>query len=270
MRAPGIAVVTFNSASAVRRFLPGHAALAEAVDAPLVCVDNASADETAAVVGEITRGAAAIVRNSTNRGYAAAVNQAFAELGERDVLLLNPDVEAPSPEALERLGARLRDRPRAAVNAPRLIAEDGSAQGSARRFPSAMTMLASLPSAKRLAWLGRSYERYEEPSLSEAPVIVDWVVGAAMLIRRAAYGAVGGWDERFFLYMEDVDFCRRCARAGWEVWFDPGVRLRHGWARASTADGASVLRSRERRRHLVSYARYFAREPRLLAGRGRR
>jgi len=270
MRAPGIAVVTYNSAAAVRRFMPSQARLAASLAGPLVCVDNASSDDTVTAVRASTDGVATVVENRANRGYAAAVNEAFAAMPGRDVLLLNPDVAAPDADALARLAACLRARHRAAVVAPRLLGEDGEPQGSARRFPSAMTMVGSLPAAKRLGVLRRSYERYEEPSLSQQPIPVDWVVGAAMLIRRAAYEELGGWDERFFLYMEDVDFCRRCARSGWEVWFDPGVPVRHGWARASTASGASVLRSRARRHHLASYARFFAREPGMLVGRGRR
>jgi GT2 family glycosyltransferase len=89
-----------------------------------------------------------------------------------------------------------------------------------------------------------------------------------MLVRRRAFAEVGGFDEGFFLYMEDADFCRRLHRAGWEVEYLPGVSLRHGYARASSEAGASVLRSPARRRHMLSLARYWRKHLRALIGGG--
>jgi GT2 family glycosyltransferase len=88
-----------------------------------------------------------------------------------------------------------------------------------------------------------------------------------MLIRRAAYEEVGGWDERFFLYIEDTDFCRRLARAGWDVAYVPSIRLRHRYPRESRTTG-SLASSRARRSHVAGLARLWRSEPRLLLGRG--
>jgi GT2 family glycosyltransferase len=87
-----------------------------------------------------------------------------------------------------------------------------------------------------------------------------------MLVRREAFDAVGGFDEDFFLYMEDADLCRRIHLAGWDVDYLPDIRLRHGYARASSLPGATVLRSPARRRHIASLARYWRKHPRALIG----
>ena len=269
-RAPALAVVTYNSAEAIRRFGRGHARLAEHLGTMLVYVDNASSDDTLAAIGELESDAVRTIASPENRGYAAGVNRAAAVAEGRDLLLLNPDVEAPDDVGLQGLMTVLNDEPSAALVGPALIYDDGSRQPSARRFPSSLAFLGSLDRAKSVGMIGRAYERYIEPSWGGQRRRVDWVIGAAMLIRRQAFDALGGWDERYFLYMEDVDFCRRAARAGWEAWFEPSVELTHGYARASTTGSASVLRSQARRRHVAGIARLFASEPRMIFGRGRR
>ena len=266
---PALAIITHDSAADVERNAGAQAALAERLGTRLIVVDNASADRTRELVRELTGDTAVLVAKPSNVGYAAAVNAAFAAAGERDVLLLNPDVAPPAEEQVAALIEFLHANPRAAVVAPRLVDADGATQPSARRFPSLLAMLGSVPALARVAWARRSYEDYQAPSFATEPVTVDWVIGAAMLIRRSAYDEVGGWDERFFLYMEDADFCRRLARAGWEVWLFPAIETAHGYARASTT-GGSIARSRARRHHVVSLARFFAREPRMLFGGGRR
>jgi N-acetylglucosaminyl-diphospho-decaprenol L-rhamnosyltransferase len=263
-----VAVVTHNSAADLERFLAGQAELARRLEVPLIVVDNGSTDATP----DLLRSSDAdieLVAWRDNRGYAAAVNAAVAATADSDVLLLNPDVEAPTREGVGSLVEFAARHPRTAVVAPRLLYPDSRPQPSARRFPSLLAMLGSIGAVARLAPARRSYEDYLSPSWAEVATPVDWVIGAAMLLRRAAFDAVGGWDERFFLYMEDADYCRRCWRAGFETWLVPSVSVRHGYARASSTE-ASVFGSAARRRHLASLARFFAREPRLLFGRGRR
>lgn len=262
-----MAVVTHNSAADLKRFLAGQVELARDLDTILIVVDNGSTDASLGLVRGFGS-AVKVILSARNRGYAAAVNDAAAAVPDRDLLLLNPDVRAPTKGAVKTLVRQLADRSRAAVVAPRQVDDEGRVQPSARRFPSLVAMLGSLSVAGRFGALRRRYDDYLSPSWAEADTRVDWVNGAAMLIRREAFDAVGGWDERFFLYMEDADFCRRCVRAGWEIWLVPSVEVQHAYARASTTN-ASLVASSARRRHVSSLARFFAREPRLLIGRGR-
>jgi N-acetylglucosaminyl-diphospho-decaprenol L-rhamnosyltransferase len=265
---PAVAVVTHNSAADLERFLAGQVQLARDLGSPLIVSDNGSTDETLARVRSYGDGIH-LLASPINLGYAVAVNRAIAAMPGRDCLLLNPDVEAPTREEVGMLTEFLDQHPRAAVVAPRLVGDDGCPQPSARRFPSLPAMLGSMPAAERVPALRRSYDDYLSPSWAGGSIPVDWVIGAAMLLRREAFDAVGGWDERFFLYMEDADFCRRCWRAGWETWLMTDVTARHGHPRASSAAGATLMSSWARRRHVASLARFFSREPGLLIGRGR-
>lgn len=234
-------------------------------------VDNASSDGTPDLVASLAaaRPALKLVEMGRNAGYAAGVNAGFAAAPGRDVLLVNPDVALPGPEPVGGLVALAEAHPRLAVVGPRLVSEDGSVQASARRYPSLAAVAATFPRIGGLGPLRRSRERYEDPSLSDAPAEVDWVIGAAMLIRRDAYELVGGWDESYFLYLEDTDFCRRCRRVGRGVAYLPSVRLVHRYPQSTSRPGASALRSEARRRHMAGFARFFARHPGLALGRGR-
>lgn len=268
---PALAMVTRDSLPDLHRFLDRKLDIAERLGVPLVAVDNASTDGSAELLRDRreARHALRLIEMGRNAGYAAAVNAAFHAVPGIDVMLVNPDVGLSGPEPIADLAAVLAAHPGVAVVGPRLAAEDGTIQPSARRFPSLLALLGTMSAFRAVGPIRRSHERFVAPSSSKRAVVVDWVIGAAMLIRRAAFDDVGGWDERFFLYIEDIDFCRRCARAGWAVGYVPEVAVRHGYHRASSRPGASVLRSRARRHHVAGLMRLFAREPRLLVGRGR-
>ena len=269
---PGIAVVSHNSAADLRRTLAGHARAASTLGVPLAVVDNASTDGSVEFLDSFRERAprTILTLQPRNLGYAGAVNLAFSLLAGRDVLVLNPDVELANEAPVLDLAAHLAKRPAVGVCAPRLLFADGSVQPSARRPASLAAMAGSLRLGSRVGALRRSYQRYLSPSVEPGAGEVDWVIGAAMLIRRRAFEGVEGMDTGFFLYMEDADFCRRLRRAGWEVSYVPRVTLRHDYARASSAEGASALSSAARRRHFVSLARYWGKHPGALFGRGAR
>lgn len=232
---------------------------------PLVAVDNASRDGSAEYLRELL-GDGAVLVNTRNRGYAAAVNQAFAAVPERDVLVLNPDVELADAGSLAHLVSALAEHPRAGAIGPRLLDQDGSTQSSARRFPSPLAMAGNSSAAHRLGVARRAAERYRRPPPEDRATRVDWLLGAAMLIRREAYEEVGGWDDRFFLYLEDTDFCRRLGQGGWECWYLPEVSMRHVHARASAPARGGALLSPARRAHIRSAIRFYARYPELIGG----
>lgn len=266
--APALASITHDSEADLRRNLAGHLAAAERLGTRLFVVDNASRDGTRDLLRAQAKRSEhlEVVELAGNRGFATAANVALARAGQADVMLVNPDVEIAAPEAVTRLAKHLHARPGVGIAAPRLVGPAGETQPSARRPASLAAMLGSLPGAGAVPPLRRVYERYLAPSLATDPVAVGWVIGAAMLIRRRALADVGGFDEGFFLYMEDADLCRRLNRAGWRVELVPGVRLRHGYARASSEAGATVLSSAARRRHVASLARYWRKHPRLIVG----
>lgn len=263
---PAVAVISHDSIADLRRFLPGQLEAARQASTDLFAVDNASGDGSADLLREVLGGGPEVIFNSRNRGYAAAVNQAFAAAPGRDVLILNPDVEVFGGGALIRLAAELQRRPAAGAIGPRLLNEDGSTQSSARPFPSPLAMAGHSSAARRSAAARRAAERYLRPPADDRPSPVDWLLGAAMLVRREAYESVGGWDERFFLYLEDTDFCRRLGRGGWECWYLPEVTMRHVHARASAPRRGGALLSAARRAHIRSAILFYARYPELIRG----
>jgi len=147
--------------------------------------------------------------------------------------LLNPDTEA-TPGALDALVDAMRARPQAGVVGPQLRYPDGTLQSSRRRFPTLELALveSTWAAARAPAALLDAY--YVREASEDAPCRVDWVVGAAMMTRRAVVEQVGGLDaETFFLYSEETDWCLRIVQRGWEVWYWPDAKIVHHEGRSS-------------------------------------
>jgi N-acetylglucosaminyl-diphospho-decaprenol L-rhamnosyltransferase len=220
-----VVVVNYNTGAYLERCLRSAAEAAGDAVLEVVVVDNASHDESA------TEAAAAhpvvrLIQNRTNRGFAAAANQGMLATTAPFVLLLNPDAEI----AAGTLGAFLKvagDRPRAGVIGPIVRDPDGTIYPSARKIP-------SLGEALGHSFLGpflpenrfsRAYKMAEWDRRTERAV--EWVSGSCMLLRRDALQEVGMFDERYFMYVEDVDLCTRMRRAGWDVLFSPELEVLH-------------------------------------------
>lgn len=175
-----------------------------------------------------------VIERTTNEGFATGVNLGVRSGRAPFVLLLNPDCVADA-DAITGVLAFARSRPDTAVIGPRILNLDGSVQGSARRFPGASTMFAG-----RSSWLTRRFpnnplSRWNLPGRDKAaaPMTVDWVSGACMLVRRDAFEQIGGMDERFFLYWEDADLCKRLSQQGWSIVYYPDVAIVHAGGRSS-------------------------------------
>lgn len=254
-------VITYNSAQWIRACLQSLGGV------PTIVVDNASRDETVAIVREEFP-AVRLVARASNGGYAVAVNEGAALVPEDDVLVLNPDLVV-RPGSIEALGTYLRDHPRVGIVAPRLVNPDGSIQASVRTWPTPFTMLARRSPFGRTSIGRRALARHlMENEVPMEPRPVDYALGAAMLVRRDAIREVGGMDERIFLYGEDVDWCYRMWQADWEVYVVPGSVMEHRYERLSrrTLD----FRSPATRHHWASVFKLFAIHPTLLVGRGPR
>lgn len=169
-----------------------------------------------------------LVASADNRGFGAGMNRGARETDAAYLLLINPDAIVEGP-IVETLKAMLDQHADVAIVGPLVREHDGTIQASARRFPGVSTVLGG-----RSTWLTRvlpgnrltSRNLLTGPDVRE-PLTVDWVSGACMLVRRAAFDAIGGFDEGFFLYWEDADLCRRLRDAGWRTVYHPGVEVHH-------------------------------------------
>lgn len=157
-----------------------------------------------------------------NRGYGEAVNHVLSNSHAPFVLALNADL-CPEPDFLERVHACARQlveaRSRVGIVGFGLLNEDGSPQGSAGRFPTLLRVVGGL--------MRKRHSRKYIPVDRARPTHVPWVTGACVLLDRRCMTELGGFDERYFLYYEDVDLCRRAWKANWRVELDPGPRIRH-------------------------------------------
>ena len=174
-----------------------------------------------------------VVRLSANVGFGLGVNIGVKEGRAPLVLIVNPDVRV-SNEALSQLRTALGETDEIAAVAPRLLLEGGEPQvGAAGYFPTYGAVIAHAFPALGwwpARWTSRPlFLRETEWNQPASPTIteVDWVSGACLLIKRSAFEAVGGFDDRFFMYGEDIDLCRRFAQRGWRVRYSPGTAVTH-------------------------------------------
>jgi hypothetical protein len=266
-------LVNYNAGAELALAIQSIADECAGIDWEAVVVDNASTDGSASIVSRWSP-RASLLQNDVNVGFARAVNQAVAVSSAPLIMLINPDCRL-QPRALLAMRAVLDAEPSCALVGPRILDPDGTTQGSARGDPDMLTGLFGRTSGLRAVLPAVSATRrnvvVEEAIASgAASVIVDWVSGACMLVRRSALDAVGGFDERYFLYWEDADLCRRLRCAGQHVRYVPGATAVHTVGRSSrTAPHPSI-----RAFHASAY-RYYATHvapgafsPRRLLARG--
>ena len=242
-----VVIVTYNSAKVIEALLDSLPQGLARFTAEVVVVDNGSTDGT---LGILERRFDCRVIRSTNVGYAAGLNLGVRVASRADaILVLNPDVQLRAgaiPPLLEALHT-----PGTGIVAPQVVSEDGTRQMSLRREPSLLRALGL--TRTRLTALSEYLSR---PADYEHPRTVDWALGAALLLSRACYEHVGGFDESFFLYSEETDFCLRARDLGWTTRYQPTSVVMHigggSGESPTTAAMKSINRVRlYRRRHTL-------------------
>ena len=200
--------------------------------AEVIVVDNASTDGSLEMVrSEFPQ--VRLLANPENRGFTAANNQGLALSQGRYLLLLNPDTEIVG-DALATMLGFLETHPQVGALGPQLLYPDGSRQSSRRRFPTFATALVESTVVQEWWPDNRILRRYyitDTPDDAVQPV--DWVVGACLLVRREIYEQVGALDEGFFMYSEELDWCRRIKAAGWEIVYLPTATVIHHEGKSS-------------------------------------
>ena len=238
-----VLIVTYNSTRLIDALLAGLAAQLEPLDAEIVLVDNASHDGTADLVAW-RHPDVRLVRSPVNLGFAAGNNLAARHARGRMLLLLNPDA-LPEPGAIARGLALMQQDGQVGLGGGRLLDPDGSTQPSARMFPrlaQEFIVLSGLAAKfPRSRWFGRMDRTWADPA---QPAAVDWVPGAFAFIPSELFAQLNGFDERFFLYYEEVDLCRRIQAAGYRIQYWPELRVSHiGGESARTVQGETVSRA---------------------------
>jgi GT2 family glycosyltransferase len=250
-----IVIVSYNARADLERCLESLAAAPPAIPHDVVVVDNASADGSAAAVRArwpLVR----VIERATNGGFSVANNEGIRATSGELVLLLNSDTIVP-PGALDALAARLAADPSAAIAGPRLVDAAGRAELS---WGPMIAPLAELRQKRLLAQYeaGTEWAVRRVEGLSRTERYVDWVSGAALLVRRSDADAVGLLDERYFLYTEDVDFCAAVRARRRRVLFTPAAEIVHlrGRSRASAPGPSNAA---YRRSQLAFYRKHHPR-----------
>lgn len=194
--------------------------------AETIIVDNASSDGSVEMLRQEFP-QVKVIANSENVGFTRANNQALAVAQGRYLFLLNPDTEL-RPGALRSLIDFMEGHPRVGLVGPRLFYGDGSPQSSRRRFPTLAT--AFFESTKLQQWFPRNRiltHYYMLDTRDDETQPVDWINGSAMFVRRDVYDQIGGLDEEFFMYSEELDWCYRARQSGWQIYYLPSAGITH-------------------------------------------
>ncbi len=195
------------------------------IRADVVVVDNDSSDGTPDVVADEFPDARVVW--SANHGFSHANNRALMTTNARYVLFLNPDTEIVSG-TFEELVRAMDERPTVGLIGVKQLDGKGKLDTTIRHFPNALRAVGEAFSAERMAnrprWLG---ERELDLDVYEREVACDWTSGSFMLVRREAIESAGFLDERFFMYSDETDFCRRIKTAGWEIRHLPDMTIVH-------------------------------------------
>jgi len=233
-------VLSFNTRDLLRESLTRLRTVGAEIDSEIIVVDNAShdgsADMVAAEFPEMR-----LMRAPHNLGFAGGNNLGREAARGEFLILVNSDAFIEDC-ALQRGLTRMRARPEVGLAGGLLLGRDRRPEPSARRFPSPLNDFLTLTGLAarypRSRFFGRFDRTWADP---REPAEVDWVPGAFCIIRRAALEQVGFFDERFFLYYEEVDLCRRLRTAGWSIWYWPDLQAVHwGGESSKTLSNGSV------------------------------
>lgn len=188
----------------------------------VMVVDNGSTDGSREMLKE-RYPQVRLIESPTNLGFGAANNRA-AEVAQGEYLLLLNSDTLVHPGAVDALLAHLRSHPQTGIVAPRLLNADGSLQVSAHPMPSLGREVWRLLHLDRLRAVSQYPPAYWQ---SQAAQKAEVLMGACLLVRRQDYLGLGGFDERFFMYSEEVDLCKRYQNAGWGITYLPAVAITH-------------------------------------------
>lgn len=251
-----IIIVNWNTCELLRRCLvsidAGHGNLSIEV----IVVDNASSDDSVRMVRDEFPWVK-LIASQANLGYTGGNNLGAREFSGRHLFILNPDTEIVG-DALQQMGAYLDAHSIVGAVGPQLLNSDGSVQSSRRRFPGLATALFNdSPFSWRWSPNNRFSRAYLMADSSDTEIQpVDWLTGAAIMIKREIWQRVGSFDERFFMYSDEVDWCHRCRNLGWEIHYLPTAQIRH-YHRGSASQVGRVTQFRFLRSRVLYFQKYF-------------
>ena len=236
-----VSIVGYNSLNFLKECLGSISKNPPSLNYEIIVVDNASTDGTVDFLKnnypEIK-----LILNTTNIGFAAANNQAIKNSDSRYIILMNSDCEVYE-KSLDNLVEFMDSNSDAGIAGPKIINSDGTVQMSCRRFPSLFDAAAHniLGDIFPDNPFSKKYKLADIPRDNTSRV--DWVSGSCMIIRREALKDTGVLDERYFMYVEDVDICYRMWQKGWAVYYCPDAEIMHHIGGSAEGNGIGKIKS---------------------------
>jgi GT2 family glycosyltransferase len=229
-----VIIVTWNNEGTIYDCLKSVYRSSSRLDVEVIVVDNASNDRTIEVI-ENNFPQTTILRLEQNIGFSKGNNIGIMSCSGEYVLILNPDTELP-PRVPRECLSFMSGHPRAGMCGVELANPDGSLQTAHFSFPGVRDVIRLFLGVNR-RYYRALIEKYNSPSV---PVEVDWISGAFMFVRRKSIQDVGAFDERLFMYGEEIDWCSRFHAKGWEVWLIPGIRVLHHHRQSTSQSNAPL------------------------------
>ncbi len=226
-----IIIVSWNVCELLRACLQSIYANAGELDLQVIVVDSASSDETVGMVAaEFPQ--TLLLPQTKNVGFPRGNNIGLARATGDYIFFLNPDTEIIG-DALQTMVAYLQAHPAVGMLGPELLNSDGSHQSSRRRFPTLLTAIFESTWLQPYAPRKLLSHYYVEDVRDDEIAAVDWISGAAMMTRRAVIEQTGGMDASYFMYSEELDYCRRIKDVGWEITYLPTAKIVHHHGKSS-------------------------------------
>lgn len=287
-----IIILNYKQKGLLKQCIKGIVMAQPQLDYELIVVDNNSGDDSLEMVKKMFEPEIKVANRqpqlpiikplaippiktiaaAANNGFANGNNLGIAASVGQYVMILNPDI-AIVPGALEKMVAFMKDNTGVGIIGPKLINPDGTVQFSCRRFPNSLMPIYRRTFFGKLPFAARAVSDYLMRDLNhQTNTEVDWLFGACLLFRKSVLDKIGLFDERFFMYFEDLDLCRRAWQAGFKVMYFAEVEMVHYHQRLSAEKGGLLaLFSRGGVIHIASGIKYFAKylgvkRPKIKAG----
>ncbi|MBS4001150.1 MAG: glycosyltransferase family 2 protein [Desulfobulbaceae bacterium] len=254
-----IIIINYNQKNFLKVCFKGILKLMSKINYEIIIVDNASTDGSQEILTgfKIKDLRLKVILNNQNLGFGAGCNKGIKISHGEYILILNPDI-AVLENSIDSLVKFMEENKKVGIVGPQLLNPDRTIQKSCFRYPCwhmpilRRTMLGKLPWAK---------EKLNDYLMSDfnhqSTKKVDWILGAALMLRKEMIKKIGLFDERFFLYFEDIDLCRRANKKGWDVVYCPDSKMFHYHQRDSARLGIFSIFSSFTRIHIVSAVKYF-------------
>jgi len=252
-----IVILNYKTKNLVKQCIKGIKMQNLPMEHETIVVDNASGDDVGDMLLEKFPDIK-FIQSEENQGYAAGNNLGIKQAQGRYILILNPDV-AVWENSIERLHKFMEENRDVAVAGPKLINPDKTRQYSCYRFPRFLTPIYRRTPLGKLSFAKKDLENYLMKDFDHGSnKEVDWLLGACWLVRKEAIDKVGLMDERFFLYFEDIDWCKRFWQSGYKVYYVPEAKMVHYHERLSAQESwTRGLLNQATRTHVKSWLKYF-------------